>query len=437
MTKKLTDLTEVTSTEDGDLLLIRDATDGVDKKMQAQNLRAKATTKDDVGLGSVPNLDTTEAVNKAHDQNTDTALDQGGANEVTATDARAHIDSTANPHGVTKTQVGLGDVDNVSAADLRDRSTHTGTQTLSTISDAGTIASQDANSVNIDGGTIDGTAVNATTLTASGDANFDSGTLFVDASADAVGIGTTSPVVPLHVFKDISDNSVEEVARFTGTTNSGLFQIKIGRGVGTNLRNTELNALDIDGSTFRDMQISSRDLFLFTGINPTERMRIDSSGHAIIPAGVTLGTSAGVYNAANTLDDYETGTWTPTVFGGSTRGTYTTSNIRAYYTKIGNQVTVWGQFGFSAASGGSGLGVISGLPFNYKANSAGVGAILVKNLNTSNATSNGISIQPSTSGSNTQLFLALTLDNASSEEVSITAFSISTFISFTFTYTVS
>lgn len=56
---------------------------------------------------------------------------------------------------LTKSDVGLSDVDNVSAADLRDRATHTGTQTLSTISDAGTIASQDADSVNITGGSID------------------------------------------------------------------------------------------------------------------------------------------------------------------------------------------------------------------------------------------------------------------------------------------
>lgn len=113
----------------------------------------------DVGLGNVPNLDTTDAVNKAHDQNTDTALDLGGLNEVTAADARAHIDATDNPHGVTKAQVGLGDVDNVSAADLRDRATHTGTQTLSTILDAGTIASQDADNVSITGGSIDASIV--------------------------------------------------------------------------------------------------------------------------------------------------------------------------------------------------------------------------------------------------------------------------------------
>lgn len=73
--------------------------------------------KSDVGLGNVPNLDTTDAVNKAHDQNTDTVLAQGTANEVTAADARAHIDATDNPHGVTATQVGLGNVDNTADLD--------------------------------------------------------------------------------------------------------------------------------------------------------------------------------------------------------------------------------------------------------------------------------------------------------------------------------
>ena len=62
---------------------------------------------------------------RAHDQNTDTALDQGGTNEVTAADAREHIDATDNPHNVTATQVGLGDVDNT--ADL-DKPISTATQ---------------------------------------------------------------------------------------------------------------------------------------------------------------------------------------------------------------------------------------------------------------------------------------------------------------------
>jgi hypothetical protein len=58
-------------------------------------------------------------------------------------DFDAHATSTANPHSVTKAQVGLGSVDNIAAADLRDRSTHTGTQISSTISDFNE-AAQDA-----------------------------------------------------------------------------------------------------------------------------------------------------------------------------------------------------------------------------------------------------------------------------------------------------
>ena len=54
------------------------------------------------------------------------------------------------------------------------------------------------------------------------------------------------------------------------------------------------------------------------GNAPTEAMRIDSSGHAIIPAGVTLGTAVGTYNAANTLDDYEEGTFTPVLNSSAT-----------------------------------------------------------------------------------------------------------------------
>lgn len=46
-----------------------------------------------------------------------------------------HINNKSNPHEISKEQVGLGNVDNVSAGELRDRSSHTGTQLASTISD--------------------------------------------------------------------------------------------------------------------------------------------------------------------------------------------------------------------------------------------------------------------------------------------------------------
>ena len=235
MTTQINQLTELTSTSDGDLLLIREASTGVDKKMQAVNLRAKATTKDDVGLGNV---------------------------------------------------------DNVSAASLRDRSTHTGTQPLSTISDAGTIASQDANSVNIDGGNIDGTAIGSasassgafTTLTASDDVNFDSGTLFVDASTSRVGIGTTTANAPLHIVS----------AQSTDANNSpDGSQIRVRDG--DICIRAKGNSAGISGSTFGSQifqgNAAGGDLEIFNarsgvnlvfGTNATERMRITSSGKLLV-----------------------------------------------------------------------------------------------------------------------------------------------------------
>ena len=47
----------------------------------------------------------------------------------------SHLADVANPHAVTKAQVGLGSVDNVSSATLFARANHTGTQLAATISD--------------------------------------------------------------------------------------------------------------------------------------------------------------------------------------------------------------------------------------------------------------------------------------------------------------
>jgi hypothetical protein len=44
----------------------------------------------------------------------------------------SHVANTSNPHNTTKAQIGLGNVDNVSEADLRTRSTHTGNETTLT-----------------------------------------------------------------------------------------------------------------------------------------------------------------------------------------------------------------------------------------------------------------------------------------------------------------
>ena len=81
---------------------------------------------------------------------------------------------------------------------------------------------------------------------------------------------------------------------------------------------------------------------------------IDGSGNVAFAGGVYLGGSG----SANLLDDYEEGTWTPTV-SISGAGTFTTAD--ATYTKIGRMVYVSLTVNFSGASG---TPTINGLPFS-------------------------------------------------------------------------
>jgi len=66
---------------------------------------------------------------------------------------------------------------------------------------------------------------------------------------------------------------------------------------------------------------------------------------------------------ANTLDDYEEGTWTPTIQGNTTPGAGTYVVQVGVYTKVGNQVTVWAQVEWSAHTGTGTQMYLSGLPF--------------------------------------------------------------------------
>lgn len=84
-----------------------------------------------------------------------------------------------------------------------------------------------------------------------------------------------------------------------------------------------------------------------------ERVRILADG------GLTFN---GDTAAANALDDYEEGTFTPTAFGVTTAGTTTYSGQNGYYTKIGRQVTVSLYLSYTSMTG-TGTLKIGGLPF--------------------------------------------------------------------------
>jgi hypothetical protein len=107
---------------------------------------------------------------------------------------------------------------------------------------------------------------------------------------------------------------------------------------------------------------------------------------------------AGSGAAANLLDDYEEGTWTPTIVGSSSAGTGTYTVQTASYTKVGRQVSVYGRVVISAHTG-TGYILLGGLPFTLGTQSYAVGSVLANNL--SLAASNYPVIFMANSGSST------------------------------------
>tara|TARA_X000000950_G_scaffold114009_1_gene143422 strand:- start:1029 stop:1847 length:819 start_codon:yes stop_codon:yes gene_type:complete len=88
----------------------------------------------------------------------------------------------------------------------------------------------------------------------------------------------------------------------------------------------------------------------------TDNIRLTASGKGIY-LGVTSAT------ASNLLDDYEVGTWTPTLLGSSSNPTVSYNQTSATYIKIGQSVHLHGRILATSVSGGSGTALIGGLPF--------------------------------------------------------------------------
>jgi hypothetical protein len=102
-------------------------------------------------------------------------------------------------------------------------------------------------------------------------------------------------------------------------------------------------------------------------------------GTVVTGTGISFPATQSASTDANTLDDYEEGTYTPTVVGSVTTGTGTYSIQAGSYTKIGNRVDFTTVLSWSAHTGTGNL-IISGLPFTqsgtYRFSYSIVGEIL-------------------------------------------------------------
>ena len=126
---------------------------------------------------------------------------------------------------------------------------------------------------------------------------------------------------------------------------------------GTYIRYSDIVSIG-DGSQGSAMRL----LTMPNSGTPQERVRIHPTGEVTIPSGVTLGTTIGSNASSNTLDDYEEGTWTPTISSGS--GSITVYSAK--YTKIGRQVAIQFYITFNNTSNNGNQCAINGLPFTVQ-----------------------------------------------------------------------
>ena len=140
------------------------------------------------------------------------------------------------------------------------------------------------------------------------------------------------------------------------------------------------------------------------GSTATERMRILPDG------GITFN---GDTAAANALDDYEEGTWSPVIRGAGTAGSYTTTTNYAKYIKVGNIVTVSAYLGnITQSSAGSNYLQVTGFPFNKQANHYIIGHAKVSHFNLPSGIIDAHLEPVSYASEGTVFYVHLTKDNA-------------------------
>jgi hypothetical protein len=89
--------------------------------------------------------------------------------------------------------------------------------------------------------------------------------------------------------------------------------------------------------------------------------------------GITFPATQSASSDANTLDDYEEGTWTPTVLGATNPTVTYHGNNGGRYIKIGKMVYLQCYLRWTALSGGSGNMVIGGLPYTTANSTQAIG----------------------------------------------------------------
>jgi hypothetical protein len=182
-------------------------------------------------------------------------------------------------------------------------------------------------------------------------------------SGGSVGIGTNSSTDLISKLSVLNDVSIITQVSSPNNTDGGAIYLGATGGTGSSTQ-AKIQAHREGNQDTGELSFS-----VATGSDIEEVMRLDSGGHLLAPNGITLGRAVGSYAAANTLDDYEEGLWTPLLVPQT--GAFTSQTIinfltdKPRYTKIGNLVMVSVLFTTYELTKGTASGdvYLGGLPF--------------------------------------------------------------------------
>ena len=123
----------------------------------------------------------------------------------------------------------------------------------------------------------------------------------------------------------------------------------------TSVANTQLTG------NIASSQITSNPTF-YGNVSVTGVIGVGGATPTSNGSGISFPATQSASSDANTLDDYEEGTWTPTVTPSS--GSLTAYTSSGVYVKVGKLVTITGDFQLTTVGTASGSVSVGGVPFN-------------------------------------------------------------------------